>query len=123
MEISPFRVIPKKHSNKWRLIVDLSSPEGGSVNDGISRDLCSLSYVTVDEVAAYALELGQGAELGKLDIQSAYRIVPVHPDDRPLLGMRWKGAVFLDKALHFGLRSAPKVFNALADALEWGGSF
>ena len=31
---SPFGVIPKKHKpNKWRLILDLSSPEGFSVND------------------------------------------------------------------------------------------
>ena len=27
--------------------------------------------------------------------------------------------VFLDTALPFGLRSAPKLFNALADAIEW----
>ena len=34
--ISPFGVIPKGHTpGKWRLIVDLSSPKGGSVNDGI----------------------------------------------------------------------------------------
>ena len=32
---SPFGVIPKKgRENKWRLIVDLSAPEGGSINDG-----------------------------------------------------------------------------------------
>ena len=27
--------------------------------------------------------------------------------------------IFIDKVLPFGLRSAPKIFNALADALEW----
>ena len=32
--------------------------------------------------------------------------------------MQWKGKLF-DTALPFGLRSAPKLFNALADALEW----
>ena len=32
---SPFGVIPKRNRpNKLRLIVDLSSPEGNSVNDG-----------------------------------------------------------------------------------------
>lgn len=45
--------------------------------------------------------------------------MPVHPDDRPLLGMKWEGQCFLDSALPFGLRSAPKVFNALADGLLW----
>ena len=46
VQVSPFGVIPKGHSpGKWRLIVDLSSPKGSSdVNDGISSDVCSLSY-------------------------------------------------------------------------------
>ena len=38
--ISPFGVIPKKSNpDKWRLIVDLSSPHNASVNDGINRDI------------------------------------------------------------------------------------
>ena len=57
--------------------------------------------------------------MAKLDLRDAYRMVPVHPVDRPLLGMRWKGSVFIDCALPFGLRSAPKIFSALADALIW----
>ena len=43
----------------------------------------------------------------------------MHPEDRPLLGMVWEGALFVDAALPFGLRSTPKIFTALADALEW----
>ncbi len=46
-------------------------------------------------------------------------MIPVHPDDRPLLGMKWNGEYFLDMALTFGLRSAPKLFNAFTDGLEW----
>ena len=35
---SPFGVIPKRNKpGKWRLIVDLSAPEGSSVNDAISK--------------------------------------------------------------------------------------
>ena len=46
---SPFGVIPKKSNpHKWSLIVDISSPEDHSVNDGISKELASLHYVTVD---------------------------------------------------------------------------
>ena len=33
--------------------------------------------------------------------------------------MQWKGRVYVDCMLLFGLRSAPKIINALADALEW----
>eukprot|EP00731_Ephydatia_muelleri_P014783 Em0008g503a len=70
-------------------------------------------------VATVAVELGQGALMTKVDIEAAYRLVPVHPHDRPLLGMEWKGQIFADPMLPFGLRSAPKIFNAIADALEW----
>lgn len=61
---------------------------------------------------------GRRAELTKLDIANAYWIVPVHPDDRPLLGMKWKGSLYVDTILLFGLRSAPKVFTVIADAVE-----
>ena len=43
----------------------------------------------------------------------------MHPDDRWLLGTIWENALYIDTALPFGLRSAPKIFNALADAVEW----
>lgn len=119
-QISPFGVIPKPHQpGKWRLILDLSSPEGASVNDGICKGLCSLRYLSVDDIASTILSLGKGALLAKMDIQSAYRMVPVHPDDHHLLGMQWEGQLFVDTVLPFGLRSAPKIFNAVADALEW----
>ena len=32
--------------------------------------------------------------MDKIDIKSAYRIVPVHPQDRCLLGMKWDGKVY-----------------------------
>ena len=120
LHLSRFGVIPKSsHLGKWRLIVDLSHPEGRSVNDGINRELCSLQYARVEEVVRELLELGPGAQMAKMDIRSAYRMVPVHPQDRFLLGMQWEGQVYVDTALPFGLRSAPKIFNALADGLEW----
>ena len=47
--INRFGVIPTKHQpGKWRLIVDLSHPSGHSVNDGIPKPLCSLTYIAVD---------------------------------------------------------------------------
>ena len=62
------------------------------------------------------LQLGQGSQLAKIDVKNAFRIIPVHPDDRHPLGMQWSD---VDCILLFGLRSAPKIFNAVADALQW----
>ena len=120
VHVSRFGVIPKPHQpGKWRLITDLSSPKDASVNDGVDPQLCSLSYTSVDDAVKCIVGLGSGALLAKIDIESAYRLVPVHPDDRPLLGMIWKGQLYVDGALPFGLRSAPKLFSAVADALLW----
>ena len=46
---SPFGVISKKNRpDKWRLILDLSSPKKNSVNDGFAKELTTVSYVSVD---------------------------------------------------------------------------
>ena len=119
-QVSSFGVIPKANQpGKWRLILDLSSPYQQSVNDGIPRELCSMRYVTIDDAVEKILSVGQGCLLAKLDVEHAYRNIPVHPDDRPLLAMRWKEGLYVDTVLPFGLRSAPKIFSAVADALEW----
>ena len=35
------------------------------------------------------------------------------------MGFQWQGQRYVDGMLPFGLRSAPKIFTAVADALEW----
>ncbi len=120
VQCSPFGVIPKKGKpGRWRLIVNLSAPDGHSVNDGVSKELSRVTYTSVDEVAGRVVELGRGALLAKADVKAAYRNVPVHPRDRWLLGMEWEGEIYVDGTLPFGLRSAPLLFTALGDAIEW----
>ena len=68
---SRFGVIPKKHQlGKWRLILDLLHPENHSVNAGISSELCSLTYLKLDEVAEAVVTFGRGAQLAKVDVAS-----------------------------------------------------
>ncbi len=99
--------------------MDLSAPECHSVNDGIDKDLSSVRYTSLVDVVSRVQELWEGALLAKADVKAAYRNVPVHPRDRWLLGMRWEGKTFVDGTLPFGLRSAPLLFTALGDAIEW----
>ena len=120
VQVSSLGTVPKKHvQNKWRLILDLSHPKGHSVNDGINKPLCSLTYTRVDNVVQKVITRGKGTLLAKIDIESAFRNVPVHPHDRHLLGMIWENRLYIDNVLPFGLRSAPKIFNAIADGLQW----
>ena len=120
IQCSPFGVIPKKGKpGRWRLIVNLSAPEGHSTNDGIDRELSSVAYTSVDDVIRRVLAVGKGALIAKADVKAPYRNVPVHPRDRWLLGMRWEGVTYVDGTLPFGLRSAPLLFTAVGDAIEW----
>ena len=100
-------------------MADLSHPTGHSINDGIPKPLCSLSYITVDSAIAEIMKLGRGTLLAKVDIKSAFCLLPVHPADRHLLAMNWNAHIFIDTCLPFRLRSAPKLFNVLADFLSW----
>ena len=109
-------MIPNSEVGKWRLILDLSSPEGFSVNDGIKRELCSLSYMSVDDVARRVRDLGKGTLMAKFDLKAAYRNVPVHPGDRWLLRMVWEDSLYVDTVLTYGFRSAPAIFSAVANA-------
>ena len=94
LHVNRFGVIPKGHnSGKWRLITDLSFPPGDSVNDGIDAAFCSMSYTTVENVASLVADLGRGSLLAKVDIESAYRLIPVHPQDRQLQAMEWEGQI------------------------------
>ena len=45
--------------------------------------------------------------------------MPIHLDDYYLLGMTIMAPTLLDLALPFGLRSAPYIFNSLADLFQW----
>lgn len=68
--------------------------------------------MSIDHVVQAVVRLDQGTMMAKSDTQKAYCIIPVHPQDRVLLGMWWGDQDFVDCVLPFGLRSVPKTFNA-----------
>lgn len=60
------------------------------------------------------------AFLAKTDIESTFRLIPVHPDGYELLNMYWDGRYYHDKVLTFVLQSALYLFNQLSDViLSW----
>ena len=116
---SHMAVIPKKTPRKWRVIVDLSSPKGKSVNDNLHRELTHVSYSSPDDGALLMHFLDKRSLLAKIDLREAYRMVSIHPKDRRFLGISWQNSVYIDCQLPFSLASVPAIFNALAKALEW----
>lgn len=119
-QVSPIGLVPKKHSDKFCMIFHLSFPKSGiSSIYFIEKDDFSLQYITIDNAIAAIQKFGPGCYLGKTDIESVFRLIPVHLDDWELLGMFWNGQYYFDKVLPFGLCSAPYIFNQLSDAIEW----
>ncbi len=118
LRCSGLGLVPKGDGSS-RLIFHLSAPSGHSINDGINPEEFSLSYHTIDDAIRILLSLGPGALMAKADLKNAFRLCPVHPLDWPLLAFRWRNRFFVDKCLPFGLRSAPFLFNMVADALQW----
>ena len=55
---------------------------------------------------------GKRSSASKGRYKEAYRMVPFNLDDQPLLAVEWANRIYirLDRALPFGLRSAPKIF-------------
>ena len=107
------------NSERYFIYPTLSLGPLASINYFIEKDDFSLQYITIDNAIAAIQTFGQGCYMGKTDIESAFRLIPIHPDDWELLGMFWNGQYYFDKVLPFGLRSAPYIFNQLSDAIEW----
>ena len=66
---SPIGLVPKSSQpGRWRLIVDLSFPPEHSINNGVSPELSSIKYASVDDAVAYIIQLGRVASMVKLDL-------------------------------------------------------
>ena len=95
------------------MIVNLSFLSGHSINNVISSAHSSFHYVTVRQVAELIFSLA------KIDLKAAFRRVPVHSADQHYLGISWRDRTLCNRALPFGPRSAPIIFNTVADSLAW----
>jgi hypothetical protein len=64
---SPLGAFAKSRTGKVRVIHDLSWPPGGSINEYIPGDLCSVSYISIDDAVREVKKRGQGTLMSKLD--------------------------------------------------------
>ena len=95
--LSPLNSVPKNDSSERRVIVDLSFPEGESVNFGILKDeylgnKISVSYPKVDDLIHLIKLKGQGCMIFKEDLKRAYRQLVVDPGDNPTLRLQVEGS-------------------------------
>ena len=116
---SPIGLIPKKETNKYRMIHDLSYPHSEGVNVFISKEDSTVSYETLDTVIALLIEVGRNALMAKSDIEEAFRIIPIHPSDYWLLGLSWDNQFYYDKCLAMGASVSCRIFESFSTALQW----
>ncbi|XP_034086278.1 uncharacterized protein LOC117555511 [Gymnodraco acuticeps] len=117
---SPIGVATRKYSEKKRLIFDLSAPRAGpfcSFYSLIPSEPFSLQYASVDDAIKLIKLTGQGAWLSKADITDAFKIIPIHPSQWNMFGIRWESKFYFAVRLTFGCRSSPCIFNSLSEAL------
>ena len=113
---------PKRDTTKLRVVLDLSFPDGLSVNSEIPRThldgaAFKLRLPTVHDLAAIVATLGQGCHLYKIDLSRAYRQLRSDPLDWALLGLHWNGNNFIDIAIPFGLRHGASACQRVTEAI------
>ena len=135
---SPIGLVPKA-GGKTRLIFHLSYQfhDGlGSLNQHTPEELCHVHYNDLDHTVANCLKLLRLTQstykiifFGKTDIQSAFRLVPLRPDQLQWLISKVTHPItkiiyyFIDKCLPFGASISCAIFQAFSYALrhllEW----
>ena len=120
--ISPLSTRPKRESSSRRVILDLSFPQGHSVNDGILKDrycgeYINLSYPTIDTLAQRVVELGPSCLLWKKDAWRAFRQIPLCPRDYSLIGYHWNHGLYFDKVMPMGLHTAAYICQRITNAV------
>lgn len=118
LRISPIGLVPKADGN-WRLITHLSYPANDSVNLYIDPEFCKVNYSKFDDILEMVYECGPNAQMAKIDIKSAFRLLPVNPADFDLLGIEFADQIFIDKCLPFGCSISCKLFETLATFLQF----
>ena len=117
---NPLGVVFKKGKSKPRVIHHLSWPRSTakiSVNASIYDFDVKLDAF---EKALVAIrEIGAGCLMSKIDIESAYRCIPVRPEDWPLLGLQWRDQFYFDVVMQFGITSATAIFEWYSSAAQY----
>ena len=119
---SPLGLTPKKRDGEqtgWRMIFDLSCPQGQSVNDGIPREFGTLQYESFQHALQLVAQAGPNSLLLKKDLKTAFRQVGISPLDWHLFIFSWREKYYIDMYLAFGLRTSPRIYNMFAEGIHW----
>ena len=117
-QIHALGAVPKPNGSV-RHITDCSRPKKRSVNNFMRQTFSSFAFNTIDTVVK---DIAPNSFMSTVDLQDAYRSVPICPADRKHFGLRWNfngsDAYLTDNFLCFGSRCSAFIFNRLTDAVS-----
>ena len=124
LHISPLMVRDKQDSCNKRTIMDLSWPQGASVNTAVQKDVYLgtqyiLNYPSIDSITDALVKLGPAALMYKIDISRAFRQIKIDPRDIDLLGIKFLDQYFIDRSVPFGYRNGSQIFQRCSDAIRF----
>ena len=99
--ISPIGLVPKQ-TGGCRLIHHLSFPWGNGINAFIDDEQSKVKFAKCDEALENIARLGKNTTLAKLDVKSAYRLLPIQEPDFRLLGFHLGKKIFVEKMVPNG---------------------
>lgn len=114
---NPLGVVFKKGKSKPRVVHHLSWPRNAA-NESVNASIADFTVKldAFDRALKHIKEIGTGCLMSKIDIESAYRCIPVRPADWPLLGLQWDGKHYFDIVMQFGITSATAIFEWYSSA-------
>lgn len=123
LTLSPLFTVPKGEIDR-RVIVDCSHGGPSSVNNGIPQDTFlnepyKLMYPRHEEFISLLVRHGFGCAMWKLDLSRAFRQLVLDPHDLHLQGYEWKGDIYIDNRLIFGIRSSPQACQRTTNAVSY----
>jgi hypothetical protein len=103
-----------KPNGAVRVILNLSAPQGASVNDGIDSDEFPAKMSSTEAWLRVINKAGKGCLICKVDFADAYKHVAVAEEDTDLQWFEWGGKFFKELCLIFGCASSAGIFDATA---------
>ena len=113
---SLLRLVPKA-DGELRRIYNLSHSLGESFKRHILPEYAALEYTTVNAILGHIRKASRGCILLKRDIKDAFRMIPLLMRSCRLMGFHWKGVIYKECCLSFGLCTVLFFFNLFIEAL------
>ena len=103
-----------KPDGSVRIILNLSSPAGKAVNEGISSEDFPTTMSSTSKWLRALNKAGRFCLISKCDWSDAYKHVAVHHEDLHLQWFSWLGRYFCELCLVFGCVSSAGIYDRLA---------